>query len=186
MTVELDDLRLAAALAHSAPDADLELAGQRRRWLVSYGRIDATVDPCGFRQLVLTTMRGGRVGLLPAEDLRFTGALREIGGGIHERLGPDGAERRMATFLAPERVEGLLADLPGTAGEAVEDVTAHLAVDVDLGVVVVTLGTAHPVLDHRLDVIAHRVAAMLLVEELLAAVRPPEEEIRRRSGGRAP
>ena len=169
MTVELDDLRLATALAHSAPDADLELTGCGQRWLVSYGRIDATIDPCGFRRLVLTTMRGGRVGLLPAEDVQLTGALREIGGGIHERAGPDGTERRLATFLPPERVEALLVELPDSSGEAVHEVAAHLCADVDLGVVVVTLSTAHPVLDHRLDVIAHHVAAVLLVEELLVA-----------------
>ena len=170
VTVELDDLRLAAALAHSAPDADLELTGSGRRWLVSYGRIDATVDPCGFRQLVLTTMHGGRVGLLPASDgVSFTGALRDIGGGLYERTGPDGTERRIGTFLAAEHVEALLAALPDRAGEIVTDVTAHLAADVELGVVVVTLSAEHPALDHRLDVIAHRVAALLLVEELLIA-----------------
>ena len=165
MSVELDDLRLAAALAHATADADLELVGPGRRCLVSYGRLDATIDPCGFRQLVLTTMQGGRVGLLPAEDVRLVGALREIGGGIHERMGPAGSERRFASFLPAEQVEAVLLGLP----DADDEVMAEVAADLELGVVVVTLTAMHPVFEHRLDVIAHRVVATLLVEELLTA-----------------
>ena len=165
MTVGLDDLRLAAALAHSVADADLELSGCGRRWLVSYGRLDATVDPCGFRQLVLTTMHGGRVGLLPAEAVRFAGSLRDIGGGIHERLGPAGTERRFATFGAAVQVEALLVGLP----DAGDEVVAEVAADLELGVVVVVLAAVHPVFEYRLDVIAHRVVAALLVEELVLA-----------------
>ena len=45
MTAGLEQLRLAAALAHAVPDGDVLLSGQGRRWLVSYQRPGATIDP---------------------------------------------------------------------------------------------------------------------------------------------
>lgn len=168
MSSHTDQLRMAAALAHSAPDADVVLTGPARRWLVSYRRSDATVDPCAFRQLVLAAWRGCRVGLLPVERVAFVGALRDIGGGVFERHGPRGPERRVATFLCPARVDALLAELPDV-GDAL---TAHVRGDDELGVTVVTLGWALGGRSHGLDVAAHRLTTACLVAELTDASVP--------------
>jgi hypothetical protein len=162
----VDQLRLAAALSHSAPDGDLELCGAGRRWLVSFRRPGATIDPCGFRRLVLATVRGCRVGLLPVEHLRFVGGLREIGGGVYESSGLDGPQRRIATFLGAGAVEGTLREAPDDGGSII----ARVGGDRELGVSVVTLSTAHQGVDLLLDAVAQSVAAACMVEELIAPV----------------
>ena len=166
MSITLDQLRLAAALSHSTPDGDLELCGAGRRWLVSCRRPCATIDPCGFRQLVVATVRGCRVGLLPVEHVGFIGGLRDIGGGVYESSGPAGAQRRIATFLGAGAVEGTLRDAPDDGGSIV----AQVGGDRDLGVSVVTLSTTHPGVELLLDAVAQSVAAACMVEELIAPV----------------
>ena len=163
----LEQLRLAAALAHSAVDADVEICGPGRRWLVSYGRPSATIDPCGLRQLVLAARRGCRSALLPVESISFVGGLREIGGGVYERFGPKGLERRIATVLPSGTVKAMLEAVPDAA-----DLTANVSADEELGATVVTLTSAHPVHDFRLDTVAYRVAAVCLVGELMGTTAP--------------
>jgi hypothetical protein len=164
-TVRLDDLRLAAALAHATLDADVELCGPGRHWLVSYGRPDATLDPCGFRTLVLAALRSCAVPFLTVEHVAFVGGLREIGGGVYEHHGLHGPERLVATRLPAPAVEALLADEPPDAGAEVE---ARIAGDTDLGVTVVTLTTGDRPL--RLDALAYWVAGVCMVEELMGVV----------------
>ncbi|MGH9270212.1 MAG: hypothetical protein ACRDZ2_02965 [Ilumatobacteraceae bacterium] len=164
MSVTLDQLRVAAALAHGALDGDLELSGAGRRWLVSFRRSHATIDPCGFRQLVLATVRGCRVGLLPVERVRFIGGLRDIGGGVYESSGPAGAQRRIATFLGAGAVEATLRQSPDSGGSIV----AHVGGDRELGVSVLTLSAARPGVDLLLDAVAQSFAAACMVEELIA------------------
>src|SRR5262245_52840651 len=156
VTVRLDDLRLAAALAHAMLDADLELCGHGRRWLVSYGRPDATLDPCAFRTLVLTALRGCAAPFLDVEQIAFVGGLREIGGGVFEHHGLDGPERLVATWLPAATVEALLVDAPPEAGD---DVEVRVVGDLELGVTVVTLAAA-AALPLRLDALAYRVAGV--------------------------
>ena len=165
MTVGLEQLRLAAALAHAVPDGDVLLSGQGRRWLVSYQRPGATIDPCGFRALVCSAMRGCRVPILPVDAVDFVGRLQEIGGGVYERGGAEGQEWWIATFALPPVVELVLADL---ADEGY-GLSAHVIGDLDLGTSVVSISGAHPVLDLRASAMAHRVAAACMVEELLGA-----------------
>lgn len=166
MSVQLRQLALAAALAHCAPDADMALHGPGRRWLVGFRRPGATIDPCGFRQLVLAAMRGCRVGLLPIERVDFVGGLRDIGGGIYQRQGDLGTERRIATPLPAEHVEAILAADLTDVGDTM---TAHVQGDDELGATVVTIATASPVFDHHVDVVALRVAAACFVEELISS-----------------
>jgi hypothetical protein len=165
-TVGFDDLRLAAALGHAMLDADLELCGHGRRWLVSYGRPDATLDPCAFRTLVLTAARGCAAPFLDVEQIAFVGGLREIGGGVFEHHGLDGPERLVATRLAAASVEALLRDAPP---EVSDDVGVKVVGDPELGVTVVTLAAA-AALPLRLDAFAYWVAGVCLVEELVGVV----------------
>jgi hypothetical protein len=159
----LEPLRLAAALAHSSVDADVEVVSSRGRWLVSYRHPGAAIDPCALRQLVLAARRGCRSPLMPVASIAFVGALREIGGGVYERCGPNGPERRLATVLPGGAVRTLLEAVPDAA-----DLTAHVSTDDELGVTVVTLGAAHPGRGPRLDLAAYQIASACLVEELLA------------------
>ena len=164
MTVAIEQLRLAAALAHRSPEADLELWSTDRRWVVSRGRLDAAVGPCSFRKIVLAAMRGNGEPLTHIERAQFVGGLREIGGGVYQRLGPRGSERCLATFLSAETVDALLRD--GAAGWG-DDVAASVHHDIELGVTVVTIVMASAQSDLRLDAVAHWVAATCLVEELI-------------------
>ena len=167
--IGVEQLRLAAALAHSAPDVDVELVGAGRRWIVSYRRPCATVDPCGFRQLVLATARGCRVGLLPVTTVRFTFGLLDIGGGVYDASGLEGPMRRIATLLPGSAVEALLRDIPD-GGAAVE---AHLCPDEELGTTVVTLSAPHATRGVGLDSVAQAVSASCMAMEVMAGLGQP-------------
>jgi hypothetical protein len=165
VTVAIEQLRLAAALVHRSSGADLELWSEDRRFVVSRGRLDATLGPCSFRKIVLAAMRGNGEPLMHIERAQFVGGLREIGGGVYQRLGPSGSERRVAAFLSAAAVEALLSD---GATEHDHDVAASVHHDHDLGVTVITITMSRAPSDLRLDAVAHRVAATCLVEELIA------------------
>ena len=167
MSLTLDQLRLAAALSHGAPDGDLELSGVGRRWLVSFRRPARDHRPVWLPAARAGHRRGCRVGLLPVEHVRFVGGVRDIGGGVYESSGPDGPQRRIATFLGAGVVEGTLREAPDDGGAIV----AQVGGDRELGVSVVTLSTARPGVDLLLDAVAQSVAAACMVEELIAPSR---------------
>ena len=164
VTMPIEQLRLAAALAHRSPEADLELWSADRHWVVSRGRLDAAMGPCSFRKIVLTAMRGNGEPLTHIERAHFIGGLREIGGGVYQRVGAHGSERRIATFLSAATVDALLRD--GRAGWG-DDFAASVHHDAELGVTVVTIAMTRTPSDLRLDTVAHRVAATCLVEEVI-------------------
>lgn len=172
MSIDLEQLRLAAALAHTAPDADLQLLTPERLWTVSYEREDADIDPCTLRNLVVATMRGCQLGLLPADRISLIGRLRPAGGGTFRRTGPAGEERRLATFLTPARLSEMLdacpMDLPDDA------VRADLKADDDLGVTVANITACSPEHSRHLDELARWAASSCLVEEL--AGTPPVQQ----------
>ena len=162
-SVGVEQLRLAAALAHAAPDVDLELVGAGRRWIVSYRRPCATIDPCGFWQLVLATIRGCRVGLLPVTAVRFTFGLLDIGGGVYDASSAVVSARRIATLLPASDVEALLREIPD-GGAAVE---AKICGDEELGTTVVTISARHASLGVGLDAIAEDVSASFMAMEVI-------------------
>jgi len=116
---------------------------------------------------VLAIALGCRVGVLPIEQLRFLRGLIDLGGDVYESSGPDGPQRRIATFLPARTVESVLRDLPGRGEDG--PVHAQVSGDVELGVSVVTLSVDRAA-DWRLDLVAQAVAAKVMVEELIAPV----------------
>jgi len=163
VSLTLAQLRLVGALAHSTADADVELHDPGRAWLVSHRRRDAALDPCGLRQVVLAAMRGSPRPVVPLGSVAFVGALRDIGGGVYERHGAGGPERRIATFLPVGPVEELVGGITAPPG-----LTASVHADDDLGVAVITVVSPHPVGAGALDAVAVRVAARCMVGELIA------------------
>lgn len=164
--IGVEQLRLAAALAHAAPDVDVELLGAGRRWIVSYRRPCATVDPCGFRQLVLATARGCRVGLQPVTSLRFTFGILDIGGGVYDASDAAVSARRIATLLPAGSVEALLHEVPD-GGPAVE---AQVCGDEELGTTVVTISAPHGAVGVGLDAIAEAVSASCMALEVITSL----------------
>jgi hypothetical protein len=164
VTVVLEQLRLAAALVHRAPGAELEIRADDRRWIVSRSHPDATFDPCNFRKVVLAAMRANGEPLARVDAVQFVGGLLDIGGGIYQRQGPHGSERRIATLLSVPQLDALL-DRVGT--EFGDDVVALVQRDPDLAVSVVVVRFAPPASPLRLDAAAHAIAAACLVEELI-------------------
>ena len=124
--IDIDRLRLVAALCHRVDDADVELFGRHGRLLVSYRRSDATIDPCAFRQHVIAAGHGHSASLRSIEVVRFVGARRDLGGGISERRRADGIERHIATLLPPADAVVLadLPDCPATCGSACAPTTS--------------------------------------------------------------
>jgi hypothetical protein len=165
VTAVLEQLRLAAALVHRVSGADLEVRSGERRWIVSRSRPDAAVNPCSFRKLVLAAMRGNGEPLGHVEHVRFVGGLREIGGGVYQRAGQHGPERRVATLLSPSELDGLLR---ACAAEFADDVISLVERDPDLGISLITVRAGPSATPLRLDAAAHWIAASCLVEELIA------------------
>ena len=140
--------------------------GAGRRWIVRYRRPCATVDPCGFRQLVLATARRCRVGLLPVTMLRFTFGLLDIGGGVYDASDAAVSTRRVATLLPAGSVEALLHDVPD-GGRVVE---AQLCGDDELATTVVTISAPHGALGVGLDAIAEAVSASCMALEVITVL----------------
>jgi len=169
VSIDLEQLRLAAALAHTAPDADPQLLTLHRLWIVSYERDDADADPCTLRNLVLATMRGCQLGLLPAQAVSLIGKLRPSGGGSFRRTGPASEERRIATFLSPSRLSEMLESCPMELPD--DAVRAEVKADDDLGVTVVNITASAPEYCRHLDELARWAATTCLVAELTGTPR---------------
>lgn len=121
------------------------------------------LGPCSFRKVVLAALRGNGEPLMHIERAQFVGGLREIGGGIYQRLGPRGSERRLATFLTPATVEVLLRDCATTT-----TTLPRRCITITSSVSPWSPTMTRAPSDLRLDAVAHRVAATCLVEELIA------------------
>ncbi|MFN3219682.1 MAG: hypothetical protein ACE367_24620 [Acidimicrobiales bacterium] len=138
MSLTLENLRLAAALVHAAPQAELQLTCDGDRHVIVSSHPAADIDICAFRRVVMASACPARPN--PSEwihDVVIGGSLTAVGGGAY--VSNDGSHERhwFATLLRPERVCALLenldvAEMPDGA------MTATLKPDPGLGVTVIS------------------------------------------------
>jgi hypothetical protein len=164
--MELEQVRLAAALAHTVSDAALSLTYADGTVLsVSFGP-GSDLDPCSLRSLVGAAIES------PADrwtdqvvSIGFAGSLSPVGGGVYRRRGEQGRECLFATTLCPYAVQRVLAEceVPIPSDRIEVSVRCDAALGVSVGVVRV------PESDLAyLEDVAVRAQAACLVEELVS------------------
>jgi hypothetical protein len=163
--MELDRLRLAAALAHTVPDAVLALTYADGTVIaVGFGP-GADLDPCSLRSLVRGAIAS--LGSRWADDvvgLSFAGSLSSVGGGVYRRNGEQGRECLFATTLCPYAVQRALAECEVPIPSERIDVSVRC--DAALGVSIGVLRVPERDVAYLEDV-AVRANAACLVEELV-------------------
>ena len=163
--MELDRVRLAAALAHTVSDAVLTLTYADGTILaVSFGPA-ADLDPCALRSLVTSAISSTAEPWTAAlVSIDLAGSLSPVGGGVYRRRGEQGRECLFATTLCPYAVQRALAEceVPIPSDRIDVSVRCDAALGVSVGVVRV------PECDVAyLEDIAVRAQAACLVEELV-------------------
>ena len=171
---QLTNLRLAAGLAHTVPDAELQLHCEHGAH-VTIGRIEsADMTPCQFRAVMIAMLadRAGRHHGPSSPAARVTavtlgGSLEEVGGGVVRSRTLCGMEQRWIATTVPWTVVLDLLDDIGPAELPSEAMNANVKPDSELGVTVLVITTN----DHRhasmLDRVASDVASRLMTEELM-------------------
>ncbi len=169
-SVELEAIRLASALVHAVPGAELRLTCAAGVDVVVSRHPAADLTPCAMRQVVIDARRrsaatlGGSVSRIV--ELAVGGSMEEFGGGVVRSRTPCGAEQRwLATTLPWELVADLLRELP-----CPDAMHATVRPDDALAVTLVGVSTTTADLVPQLDRLGASLAAQLLVEELLASV----------------
>jgi hypothetical protein len=138
MSLTLENLRLATALVHAAPQAELRLTCDGGRQVIVASHPAADIDICAFRRVVMASACPARPDCSEwIHGVAIGGSLTTVGGGAY--VSNDGTHERhwFATLLRPEHVCTLLenldvAELPDGA------MTATLKPDPGLGVTVVS------------------------------------------------
>ena len=164
--MELEQVRLAAALAHTVSDAALSLTYVDGTVLsVSFGP-GADLDPCSLRSLVGSAIESpGDRWTDQVVSIGFAGSLSPVGGGVYRRRGEQGRECLFATTLCPYAVQRVLAEceVPIPSDRIEVSVRCDAALGVSVGVVRV------PESDLAyLEDVAVRAQAACLVEELVS------------------
>jgi hypothetical protein len=163
--MELEQLRLAAALAHTVPDAVLELTYADGTVIsVAFGP-GADLDPCSLRSLVGSAIASpSNRWTDQVVAIVFAGSFTPVGGGVYRRRGEQGRECLFATTLCPYAVQRALAgcEVPIPSDRIDVSVRCDAALGVSVGVVRV------PESDLAyLEDVAVRAQAACLVEELV-------------------
>jgi hypothetical protein len=181
----LEQLRLAVALGHGTPGAELRLHAAGGETVIVSSHPAADLDHCALRRVVLDGARPDQPDQPDHSDriaaVEFGGALDDLGGGVF-RVARDGLEqRRIASLLCPDRVAGIIETI------AIDDrcersMHACLKPDTDLAVTLVVITTDDPGFVTELDEVASRISAAIFVEELwcTAMQLTPEPQYRRK------
>lgn len=162
----LERLRLATALAHTVPGAELRLVTHSGEQIVVSRHPAADIDPCKMRQVVAASACPRH----PDLSRRITavtigGSLVDLGGGIFvSRSG--GLEHRWVASLLPHQSLSELLDDVGHDQVPADAMRATLKPDPELGVTVISVTSNHARFDHALDEVATHVAAVCFVAEL--------------------
>lgn len=162
----LERLRLAAALCHTVPGAQLHLRTDGDATVVVGPHACADIDPCAMRRVVAVSACAHQPDLSAhLTGIELGGALVDLGGGVAGSQDAGREQRWIATLLPPDRVIAILDD----AGSGVipdEALQATVRPDAGLGVTVVKISSADPRFDHALDAVVEQVAASCFIEEL--------------------
>jgi hypothetical protein len=157
-----ESLRIAAALAHCIPGVTLHLRCEHDDLLVvAYHRLDAHLDPCQLRRMVLA---GVPALAEMVRDVQVRVGVDDLGGGLYGRTGDDGAERWFATTLGPQAVNDVFESCEIDIAE--QAMGARILPDTCLGITVVCLTVNDTEVAHRLDEIAAWSVAACMVREL--------------------
>ena len=165
--MDIEQLRLAAALAHTFPEAVLELTCSDGTVLSVASGPGADLDPCSLRSLVGGTIKSPENRWTDqVVSIAFGGPLTSVGGGVYRRRGEQGRECVFATTLCPYAVQRALADCGVPIPSERIDVTVRC--DAVLGVSVGVVRVPESDLAYLED-IAVRAQGACLVEELVTA-----------------
>ncbi|MFT6763968.1 MAG: hypothetical protein ACJAXA_002632 [Candidatus Aldehydirespiratoraceae bacterium] len=162
----LERLRLATALGHTVPGAQLRLHTDRDEIIMVSHHPAADIDPCAMRRVVAASSCAGQPDLSQRiVDVTICGGLVDTGGGVFSRSVGDVEQRWIASLLQPQRLADLLDDV---GLEVVPDdaMSARMKPDSALGVTVLAITVNDARFHHALDEIAARTAAACFVEEL--------------------
>jgi hypothetical protein len=165
----IDQLRLAAGLVHTVPDAELHLfgvGGSRR--VVSYGP-GADLTPCQWRTRLIRAREQGQHPGPAIRAVELGGSLRSISGAGVARRDVDGVECWFATLLCPAAIEAALQDC--RVPVAPEHVSVAVRPDPLLGVSSVRLRIIEPSCEEHLPEIGMVAASACTIEEILRDVR---------------
>jgi hypothetical protein len=166
-------LRLATALAHSAPGVTLRLTcANGERIAVGYGQLGPHLTPCQLRSALIAEPRQGMPRFADAvSGVELVSGLDHIGGGLYAcgagTAGTAGSQRWFATPLHHEQIVAITVDHPDDMPERF--CAVNVLPDTELGVCTVRLVTTAEIA-HRLDEIAFWLLSQCLVAELSMSV----------------
>lgn len=172
-------LRLAVALGHAVPRAELRLTCRDGGRVVVGRHPSAHLSPCDLRRTFVAGELPGRPDVARwIESIEVGGALVDAGGGLHLLADDDGRSAWFATTAPPYRVVDALEgapthDLPGSP-----DARVTLRPDPELGVSVVQV-VQDDGGDDQLRELAVRALGACLVAELEPLTRRPARDRRR-------
>jgi hypothetical protein len=170
--MDIDQLRLAAAIVHTVPDAELHLFGVGgTRRVVSY-QDGGDLTPCQWRTRLIRAREQQVQPGTGVVGMAFGGSLRGIEGTGIARRDVEGAECWFSTLLCPTAIEAVLQEC--RVPVAPEHVSVAVRPDALLGVSAVRLRIAEPAYVEHLGEIGMVAAAACTVEEVLRDVRNGE------------
>ncbi|BAN04443.1 hypothetical protein [Ilumatobacter coccineus] len=180
----LERLRLAVALGHAVPGAELRLRTVDDEQIVVASEPHGAISPCVMRRVAIASSWPN----VPDHsakivDIEVGGSLEDLGGGVY-RVERDGIEQRwIASTLHPDAISDLL-DLVGLDTVPADAMHGCLKPDCELGVTLLVVTSTDLRYSHALDDIAAQAATSMIVEELL---QRPADSVRssQRSGGAA-
>ncbi len=178
----LERLRLATALVHAIPDAEMRLRTDQNECVVVSRAPGADIDPCKMRRVVAAMACPHRPELADrVTEVTFGGSVSDLGGGVFASRSSDGEHRWVASLLGFPTVSELLSGV-GPDGLPDEAMRACLKPDPELGVTVVGITANDARFDDVLDEVAGQAAAACFVAELWGAASTVAHESGRIGG----
>jgi hypothetical protein len=166
--IGLEQLRLATALVHRVPGAELRLRQSSGTVISVSHHPSADLDPCQFRRVLVASSFNGGTDLCTFVTVESLAGSLLVRAGAAHTTEPDGWW--LATLLPPEQTIAVLEQVGGEVGD--EGLDARLCVDRQLAVTGAHLTTAEPAGHSSLEQFAATAASRCVVEELIHFARP--------------